>query len=142
MDQNDYQFMNFIVTHGKEYATLEEYNLRKANYVYMDSEIVKINQSQTTHVAAHNFLSDWTREEYQNLLGLKNMPKPDRSNRPVHKVDESVAAPTSVNWVTAGKVNPVKNQGSCGSCWAFATTASMESAHAIYHSTLPSLSEQ
>ena len=109
MDSNDYQFINFVVTHNKEYATVEEYNLRKANYMAMDAEIIRINQSQATHVAGHNHLSDWTREEYQNLLGLKNQPKPDRSNRPVHQINNNLTAPTSVNWVTAGKVNPVKN---------------------------------
>lgn len=39
-------------------------------------------------------------------------------------------------------VNPIKDQGMCGSCWAFASTAVMESAHAIKTSNLPSLSEQ
>ena len=141
MDQNDYRFMQFIVEHSKEYATVEEYNVRKANWMFMDSEIVAINQSQATHVAGHNFLSDFSREEYTKMLGLKNMPKPDRSGRPVHQ-DNGLTIPTSVNWCTAGKCNAVKNQGSCGSCWAFATTASMESAHAIYHATLPNLSEQ
>ena len=45
MDQNDYRFMQFIVEHSKEYATVEEYNMRKANWMFMDSEIVAINQS-------------------------------------------------------------------------------------------------
>ena len=142
MDSDDYRFMSFIVEHSKEYATVEEYNMRKSNYMFMDAEIVRINQSQETHVAGHNYLSDYSREEYQKLLGLKNMPKPDRSNRVLADAPEGLTIPTSVNWVSAGKVNAIKNQASCGSCWAFSATAAMESAHAIFFSTLPSLSEQ
>jgi len=36
-----------------------------------------------------------------------------------------------VNWVTAGKMHPVKDQGSCGSCWAFAASTAMEGMVAI-----------
>jgi len=47
------------------------------------------------------------------------------------------------NWTAEGKVSPVKNQGSCGSCWSFSITGGVESAYAIAkNQSVVSLSEQ
>jgi len=54
----------------------------------------------------------------------------------------SVDLPASVNWTAQGVVTPVKNQGDCGSCWAFSTTGSLECDYAIKTGKLVSLSEQ
>ena len=50
--------------------------------------------------------------------------------------------PASVDWRTQGVVNPIKNQGNCGSCSAFSALCSLESAIAIKTGQLPYLSAQ
>merc|ERR1711934_373695 len=50
--------------------------------------------------------------------------------------------PDTVDWTTRGAVNAIKNQGQCGSCWAFSTVGTLESAWQIATGTLYSLAEQ
>jgi len=57
--------------------------------------------------------------------------------------DDYIALTKTVNWFTKGAVTPIKNQGQCGSCWAFSTTGSLEGVNFIYNGgNLLSFSEQ
>ncbi len=52
-----------------------------------------------------------------------------------------MSPPASLNW-TRGYVTPVRNQGQCGSCWAFAATAASESLFALANNKMANFSEQ
>ncbi len=50
--------------------------------------------------------------------------------------------PTSFNWCSQGECTAVRNQGNCGSCWAFSTVGVLESKLLIADNNNQNLSEQ
>ncbi|XP_035712986.1 cathepsin L [Folsomia candida] len=95
---------------------------------------------------AMNEYSDLEPAEFNSKMnGFKAPSHPNV--RVVGQSDASSSAatarlPVSVDWRTSGYVTPVKNQGSCGSCWSFSATGAMEGTHAKRTGVLLNLSEQ
>lgn len=78
MEKNS-AFVQYISAHGKNYASLDEYNMRYENFAAIDSQIKHFNSTEKSSSHGHNFLSDFTAEEKSARLGLKGMPLPERA---------------------------------------------------------------
>lgn len=85
-------------------------------------------------------MSDWTEAEYKAILTHKPMPEADKVYGEIPESNAPVA--NGIDWRSSGKVQKIKDQGQCGSCWAFSAASAMESSHAIKSGTLLSFSEQ
>lgn len=127
--------------HGKKYSSVEEYLFRAKIFENNLQKITTHNQGSAKWSMGVNAFADMTTEEFKARYvgGLK--PNANKINVAA-KFDATIGSPSSVDWRNRGAVTPVKNQGQCGSCWAFSTTGSTEGITAIKTGNLVSLSEQ
>lgn len=139
------KFKDFISIYMKKYATEAE-AINRFSYFKENMKMVEKIQAKEKGSAKYgpNKFSDLSADEFRKYF-LSSKPW-DLKRKPVRKVTITEAqrktVPDAFDWREHGAVTPVKNQGYCGSCWAFSTTGNIEGQWAIRKGELLNLSEQ
>ncbi|KAK8605993.1 hypothetical protein V6N13_102756 [Hibiscus sabdariffa] len=143
-------FEMWLVKHGKNYNALGEkekrFEIFKDNLMFVQEH----NSVNRTYKVGLNRFADLTNEEYRTMYLGTRVDLNTRSSRLAGgKVKSKPYAfrvgynlPEFVDWREKGAVGAVKDQGPCGSCWAFSTVAAVEGINKIVTGDLVSLSEQ
>jgi C1A family cysteine protease len=135
-------FDKWAFTFNKSYTNMSEYNSRHAIYISNLVKISKHNAENHTWTMEVNKFADLTSTEFKQQYAGCYHPRQGIFLESFGYPETRTGLPTSVNWTDLGAVTPVKNQGQCGSCWAFSTTGSTESAWFLSKNESVSLSEQ
>lgn len=136
---------DFKATFGKKYDSPEQEAHRRGIFDKNLELIKETNAKNLGYELGVNQFADLLVEEWSSqYFGMAKPAAPFKGaaylGRHVRAVNETV--PDAVDWVAKGAVTGVKNQGQCGSCWAFSTVGALEGANFISNGKLVSLSEQ
>ncbi|OIW21007.1 hypothetical protein TanjilG_27352 [Lupinus angustifolius] len=134
------RYESWMKQHGRKYKDKEEWEVRFGIYQANVKFIESINSQNYSYKLKDNKFADLTNDEFKsNHLGYRQHRLYSKTRFRYHDHGE---LPKSIDWRKKGAVTNIKDQGNCGSCWAFSAVAAVEGINQIKSGKLVSLSEQ
>ncbi|CAG9762592.1 unnamed protein product [Ceutorhynchus assimilis] len=143
LQEHAVKFQAFKMAHGRTYLNQVEeakrFSIFRDNLRSIEEHNALYEQGLVSYKQKITKFADKTKEEFKAFLTLHKKPTLSKTTK---YVKTGVAVPDSVDWRQQGQVTPIKDQGNCGSCWAFSITGTTEGAYYRKNGKLVSLSEQ
>ena len=134
------QFQKFIKKYHKKYESINEFLARYE--VFKRNVMATFKEENLGYRTGITKFSDLTQQEFAKTYLNLNYDAMAMANFEPTIVKVKNAAPDAWNWKDQGVVSDVKDQGSCGSCWAFSTMGNLEGLYALEKGVVKTFSEQ
>lgn len=143
-DYEEYSFQQFCSEFSKTYEAeeaAERQAIFEANLKKIQAHNAEYKSGLHSWYMGVNQFADWSEEEFGGIRATQYHPSSFQASSTL-QLTSTKPRPESMDWRSKGVVTAVKNQGGCGSCWAFSATETVESQHAIASGKLLTLAPQ